>query len=273
MMMAVGFAIGRDMNEPGMMLVAGKNTQQTVREIDATFQKVRERHFPGNGPVVKKQMDFLPRGQRTDVSHLRVHSGVFDGRPFFFTDLAHPGGLVRGEDRKTDTVFGEDLQRPGIDRGFGEPHPLGLAAETVLKIPDPPEDLRALIARVGQRHDHMIVHLRDRRAVAGEPGLAFLVRRQYILIIFRRVAFHPGQKRWAEVKTHRRVIINHPGNFFAGAEDAAGRVRRVTFSRDPLVPIVVGMRGVLQLDFFEPRIFPRRLVKMSVDTNITVHHT
>ena len=53
-MMAVSLAVGGDMNELRMVLVARKNAQQPVREIDAAFQEIRERHFLSNGPVVKE---------------------------------------------------------------------------------------------------------------------------------------------------------------------------------------------------------------------------
>jgi hypothetical protein len=47
---------------------------------------------------------------------------------------------------KRDAVLGEHLERLGVDRGLGQPHPLGLAAEAVLEVADPPAHLGALVA-------------------------------------------------------------------------------------------------------------------------------
>ena len=46
--------------------------------------------------------------------------------------------------------------------------PSGLAAEAVLEVGEPPEDLGPLVAPVGERQDDVVVALRQRRAVPGE---------------------------------------------------------------------------------------------------------
>ena len=51
-----------------------------------------------------------------------------------------------------------------------------------------------------------------------------------------------------------------------------GGVGRVAFGGDALVPIVIGIGGILQFDGFQPGIFARRLIKMPVNAEITLFH-
>ena len=52
-------------------------------------------------------------------------------------------------------------------------------------------------------------------------------------------------------------------------ENARRRVGRVTLGTDALVPIVIGIGGVLKLDSFKGRILPRWLIEMSVNTDVS----
>ena len=40
---------------------------------------------------------------------------------------------------------------------------------------------------------------------------------------------------------------------------------------DALVPVMIRIGGFLELDGFQPGIFPGRLIKMAMNTKITVH--
>ena len=84
---------------------------------------------------------------------------------------SHPGGLVWREDREPDPVLGEQLEREQVRRRLTEPHPLGFASEAMLEVTQAPPDLCAAIALVSERHDEVVVHLRDRRAMAPEALL------------------------------------------------------------------------------------------------------
>jgi len=50
--------------------------------------------------------------------------------------------------------------------------------------------------------------------------------------------------------------------------DAGGAVGGVALGGDALVPVVVGGGGVLDLDGFEPGVFARGLVEVSVDAEV-----
>src|SRR5690606_34605102 len=73
------------------------------------------------------------------------------------------------------------------------------------------------------------------------------------------------------VEADVRVVVDDPDDAFPLIEDARICVRRVALGRDPLVPVVVRLRGVLQLDRLEPGVLPRRLVEMSVDADEPIH--
>lgn len=58
---------------------------------------------------------------------------------------------------------------------------------------------------------------------------------------------------------------------FVRAEYPGSRILPVTLFRDFGVPIVVWIGGILKFDVFQPRIFARRLVKVTVYANIPLH--
>ena len=73
---------------------------------------------------------------------------------------------MRREDGELDALLGQEVEDGAGDGGFGEPHAFGLAAEAVLEVGDAPADLGAGVALVGERHDDVVVDLRERGAVA-----------------------------------------------------------------------------------------------------------
>ena len=81
---------------------------------------------------------------------------------------------------------------------------------------------------------------------------------------------HPRQKRRPDVKTDLGIIINDLMDAAISAKNAGRAISRVTFSRDPLIPVVIRQSGFLQLNFFKPGILARRLIKMTVDTNKSI---
>ncbi len=76
------------------------------------------------------------------------------------------------------------------------------------------------------------------------------------------------QQSGPEIKAHLRVVVDELYNPLLVVQQSRNCVRRVTLGGNPFVPIVVGIGGVLQLDRFKRRILPRRLIKMSVNTNV-----
>ena len=65
---------------------------------------------------------------------------------------------VEGENGEADAMFGENIERLGIDGALGQPHPLGGPLKALLKVLDPPDDLCDVTA-VRKGKDHMVVRL------------------------------------------------------------------------------------------------------------------
>jgi hypothetical protein len=107
--------------------------------------------------------------------------------------------------------------------------------------------------------------------VAGEALPALHVGFKDGLIHPGRVLLQPGEQRRAEIETDLCVVIGELYDLVFGIQDARDGVRRVAFGGDALVPVMIRIGGVLQLDSLKPRVFPRRLVKVSVNTNIAFH--
>ena len=75
-----------------------------------------------------------------------------------------------------------------------------------------------------------------------------------------------------KLKLILRVVIHDLDDSLLAIEDARGSIRRVALGGDPLVPIVIGIGGVLNLDRLEPGILSRRLIKVPVDADEAIGH-
>ena len=184
-------------------------------------------------------------------------------------DLAPPPGLPRGQDREPDARLGQHLQRLDVDGGLGQPHSLGVAAEAVAEVGDPPAHLCFLVSCTSQRKNHVIVRLRQRIAVTAPPILAEPVGLDDSLEGLRRLVGHPLQERGAEVEADPRIVIQEVDDASLAIEQAGPRVRGVALVGDPLVPVVKRGRRVLNLDDAQPGILAGGLVKVAVDAEIS----
>ena len=191
--------------------------------------------------------------------------------PVFPGPVAEALRLVRRQDGELDPQRAQDLQGLHVHGQFRQPQPFGIAVEAVLEIANAPENLRVLMARAGQRQDEVVVGLRQRRSVAGEQLHALAVGFQDALVGPGRVLFYPGKQRRTEVEADAGVVVDDLGDAPLPVEDAGGAVGHVTLVGDALVPIVVRRGGILQLDGFQPGILAGRLIKVRVDTQVTVH--
>ena len=174
-----------------------------------------------------------------------------------------------GEDREPDPLPGQDLEGFQVHGGLREPEALRRPPEAVREVLDPPAHLRFLVPGVGQGKDDVVVPLRQGGAVSGEPLAAFPVAFEDGVVHRGGFLLHPGQQRRAEVEADAGVVVDDLLDPSVPGVGPGKGVGRVTFRGDPLVPVVVGICGVLQFDRLQPGVLPRRLVEMTVDTDVT----
>jgi hypothetical protein len=117
----------------------------------------------------------------------------------------------------------------------------------------------------------VIVDLSDGRAVAGKIFAADVIGFDDRVVDFARVGFEPREESGAEVETDTGIVIDYIADSLVGVEYSRGGVRGVALGCYALVPVMVGMSRVLNLDLFEPCVFPRRLVKMPVNADVAIH--
>src|SRR6185295_3279068 len=270
MMVAVGLAVGRDVDQ-ARAVVAGKSAEQPLDELLAVVEELLVGHRLGDRAVVEEQRDLAAGGEVHEVGPRRIDAVFPLEAPPLAARRPHARTLSLRQDGEAQAVLGEDLEALEIDGRLRQPHPFRRAAEAVLEVAEPPDHLCAFVARVAERQDGVPVGLSDRRAMAGEALEALAVRRQHGLVRLRLPALQPGEQRRSEVEADARVVIDDAGDAPLDVEHPRGRVGSVGLRGDALVPVVVRIGGVLQLDGFQPRVLPRRLIKMAVNTEIPLH--
>ncbi len=168
------------------------------------------------------------------------------------------GGLPWRQDGVAHASLGGQIERLQIDSGLSEPHALRWMTEAVGEIGQSPVNLRAFIARRGKGQDGVVVRLRQR--VAG--AVAFVVAPVGIhdaLVYIGMMRFEPVRQRGAEIEAD-------------ALKDARRRVGAIAFGSDLLVEVVVVTGARLMGHLSSERIFARRLVEVSVDTEILACH-
>ena len=270
-MVSVAFAVGGDVRELCVPPILRENTEQAVRQIFAARQQSLESHRAGDRTIIEEQCDLASRRQTLLVGARRIDTAAAEVMPCAVADAAHTSRLVRREDRKLDAHFGENFEGFQVHGGFGQPHAFGLALKAMLEVCNAPKDLGAPVACVGERHDHVIIGLRQRRAMSGKVFPAFAVRLQNRQVDVRCFGFQPREQGGAEIETDLGVVVHQPFDPALGVEDARHGIGRIALGGDALVPVVVGVGGILQLDGFEPGILPRRLIEMTMNADVTFH--
>jgi hypothetical protein len=114
-----------------------------------------------------------------------------------------------------------------------------------------------------------VVGLSDSRTVTREPCLAGLIGLENGPIDSRRLYLQPGKQGRTEIETDFLVIVQDPNDPLLSIEDAGRCVWRIAFSCDTLVPIMIGVSRILDFNRLKPRIFSRRLVKVTMNAYIT----
>ena len=165
----------------------------------------------------------------------------------------------------------QNFQGLQIHRGLRQPHALRMAAESFFKIANAPKNLRVFVLARGQRKDHVVVGLGHRRTMAGEKPLAFAVGRQNRFIHRRTLLLHPRKQGGTKVEADLGIVVDDLQNAAIAIQNPRGAVGRITFRRDPLVPVVIRISRILVFHRFQPGIFPRRLVKVGMNADVPFH--
>ena len=144
---AEGLPVGRDRHQAATP-VGG---EEPLRPVLRVANQAAERHVVRDAAIVHEQRD-------RSATAGAVRSGRSMGRcPFH---------LVRRENREPDPFGREDIERLGVDRRFGQPHPGGLTPKAAPEVGDPPPDLRHFVAPRGEGENGVMVGHGDRAAVA-----------------------------------------------------------------------------------------------------------
>ena len=283
LVVTVAFAVGADAYELRVFTVRVPGVPDTVAEGVRVAQQVFEPYGRREPRVVEKYVKITVTDEiaflvaRVDaVGAGRVDIGVAASRPFCIAELAEFVGLRGRKDGELDARLDEFHHGIEVDGGLGEPHGFGHAAKVELEIFDAPADLRALVMFACERHDDVVVHLGNGVAVAVQPFHAPPVGFLDAAVGIRRVCADPSHQGWTHVETHEIVVVDNIDDTPLRAQDTASRIRAITFTCDAVVPVVKGACARLVLDNARPRIFTRRLVKVTVNRKVEgmlVFHT
>ena len=179
--------------------------------------------------------------------------------------------MAWGQYGKFYVIIRQEFQSFHIDCGFRQPNAFRLSFKAQLKIFNAPNDLGKFIFVVGKGHNDMVVDLRYCAAVPAEMLFALFVGLQNGLISFRVVFLQPGKQRRAEVKTYFGVIVYDVFYLPFTVKNSGESVGVIALRRYAFIPIVERPCAFLYFYFVYPGVFARRLVKMSVNTKISVH--
>jgi hypothetical protein len=120
-------------------MIRDESAVQSGGEIGSATEHIAEGHIVRNRAIIEKQVDLFARRQ---AAHIRLMGVERDIRlaptPGYFS---YATGLMRSEYGESYTVSGEGFERIDIDCGFGQPHPFGLSAKSMLEVANAPRYL------------------------------------------------------------------------------------------------------------------------------------
>ena len=264
---AIGFAVGGHVDQLRLGAVVEAGLEPRGKVI-AGVQQPLKCNGARNGVVVKEHCNRYPGVEAHQVGAGGVYGVAGRVAPACSVlQRADAPALVRGQHGEFDAELGQQLQRIGVGRGLRQPHALRLRAVVVLVVGNAPANLGDAVALVCKRKNDVVVDLRHGRAVAAEALAAAPFAVQNHAVGARRVLHQPAQQRRPVIEAHARIVVHDAHNLVLVVHDARRAVGRVTLRADALVPIVVGRGRVLRLHRLQPRILPRRLIKMTVNAD------
>ena len=262
---AVGLAVGRAVHQLGTLAAIGKHAAQPRGQPVAVLEQVLEGDRARDGPIVEEQRELMAAGPAPEVGAARVHAARRRRLPALGAARPHARRLVGREDGELHPGLGEHLERLGVHGRLRQPQALRLTAEARPEVREAPCHLRDLVAPAGERQDHVVVDLCDRVAVPVTRADAGPIGREDLAIDLGRLTLEPREERGPDVERDLLEVVDDVEDAIGVVHAARGRVGRVAFRRDALVPVVERRRRVLDLDGLEPGILAGRLVEVPVD--------
>src|SRR6202030_4056356 len=104
-----------------------------------------------------------------------------------------------------------------------------------------------------------------------EKFLALAVAFHNTLVALGRALFHPREQSRAEVETDPGIIVDDLRDAVFGIEYARSAVGKIALPGYSFVPVVIRTRRILRLNRFQPWVFARRLIKMTMNAGKTLH--
>ena len=261
MVMAVGLAVGRDLDELGVRGGLVEAGQEACRQRIARAEEPVEGHGVGDRSVVEEERQLAAPAPFPPVGPARVQPG--SGSPVA-AGLAHAGGLGRREEREAHALLRQHLERLAVRGGLGEPHPVGLPSEAMAEVGQAPAHLGDLVATAAERQDRVPVRLRDGVPVPPRRA-ARPVSLQDRAVDVRTLVLEPCHQRGADVEREGGEVVHDVEDAILRVDPSRRDVRRVALGGDARIPVVKRSRGVLDLDALQPGTLARRLVEVPVD--------
>jgi hypothetical protein len=185
-----GLAVDRDRYELRRRQRRRHGERQAPGEIVAALQQVLEAHGARDRSVVEEHVEeaTLAAGgvvtAEDPIRAFRVDAALGGVLPGTVREGTHATRLVRRQDRELHARIDQRLDRAGVDRSLRQPHAFRGTLEAMLELAQSPQNLRAAVALVGERQDHVVVrpgrwrcrarNARDAGAVGGDDALADL---------------------------------------------------------------------------------------------------
>ena len=294
-MVAVTFAVGGDVGELGFAAGVGgvwaEAVKQAAAEGFAGVEQALKGDGAGGGAVVEEDGDGAAFVELDAVGAGGVDGGVgsfgpgvaagfggfggFGGQQCFASvgglrEVADAGALVGREDGEQDALGAIRSRTLRLTAVSASHMPSGLRPKRGSKSAMPQRIWVRASRAAGERHDDVVVDLRDGGAVAAVALGAGDVGVEDAAIGAGSFVGEPVEQGGAEVEAHARVVVDDADDLVLAIDDARGAVGGVALGGDALVPVVVGRGGVLDLDGLEPGILARRLVEVAVHADVTV---
>jgi len=270
LVVAEGLAVEGDGEDLVVAACGVEPRLEPTEELLGACQAIVEGETPRDGTVVEEDDDLAPLAQMDLVGAGRIEPGMGGVAPVAVR-RAHAQRLIRREDGVPDACLGERAQGVHVHGRLRKPEAFGIAPEPVLEVGNAPADLGAQVARRAERKNGMAVGLGERVPVP-PPLHAVRIGLEDPLVGFRPRLLQPREQGRSEVEGNVVVVVDDVRDAPGPVLDARCAVRRVALGGDALVPVVEGVRRVLNLDVLDPRVLARRLVEVAVQADEASGH-